>query len=246
MEGGLKRAAPTRSARSLRPGAKETAAHPPRPRCFGSARAQAAAGASVSSIKWDEHGAGLFWGSRGRSRHGGDPRPRAQQRSDRDPIVPDSPRYSDRAARTAVAARRAAGHGLAAVVVVGRGERVRAGAALISRCVARARGEARGNHGKRTCNLVWQSFGKGRCGGGTSKVGSRARLGVGSLCGEGAGFASEGTLRQPRVSRERRADRAELTEMQAEIEHIRAQVRILRDKARQRNLEQEEAGSSTR
>mmetsp|Transcript_14963 Transcript_14963/g.49643 ORF Transcript_14963/g.49643 Transcript_14963/m.49643 type:complete len:241 (-) Transcript_14963:129-851(-) len=56
---------------------------PPRPRCFGSARAQAAAGASVSSIKWDEHGAGLFWGSRGRSRHEGDPRPRAQQRSDR-------------------------------------------------------------------------------------------------------------------------------------------------------------------
>ena len=40
-------------------------------------------GASVSSIKWDEHGAGLFWGSRGRSRHGGDPRPRAQPRSDR-------------------------------------------------------------------------------------------------------------------------------------------------------------------
>ena len=38
------------------------------------------------------------------------------------PIVPDSPRYSDRAARTAVAARRAAGHGLAAVVVVGRGK----------------------------------------------------------------------------------------------------------------------------
>ena len=82
-EGGLKRAAPTRSARSLRPSTKDTAAHPPRPRCFGSARAQAAAGASVSSIKWDEHGAGLFWGSRGRSRHEGDPRPRAQQRSDR-------------------------------------------------------------------------------------------------------------------------------------------------------------------
>ena len=39
--------------------------------------------ASVRSIKWDEHGAGLFWGSRGRSRHEGDPRPRAQQRSDR-------------------------------------------------------------------------------------------------------------------------------------------------------------------
>ena len=91
-EGGIKRAAPTHSARSLRPSTKDTAAHPPRPRCFGSARAQAAAGASVSSIKWDEHGAGLFWGSRGRSRHGGDPRPRAQQRSDRDPIVPDSRR----------------------------------------------------------------------------------------------------------------------------------------------------------
>ena len=48
-EGGLKRAAPTHSARSLRPSTKETAAHPPRPRCFGSARAQAAR-ASVSSI----------------------------------------------------------------------------------------------------------------------------------------------------------------------------------------------------
>ena len=82
-EGGIKRAAPTHSARSLEPSTKDTAAHPPRPRCFGSARAQAAAGASVSSIKWDEHGAGLFWGSRGRSRHGGDPRPRAQPRSDR-------------------------------------------------------------------------------------------------------------------------------------------------------------------
>ena len=59
------------------------------------------------------------------------------------PIVPDSPRSSERAARAAaVAARRAAGHGLAAVVVVGRGERARAGAALISRCVAP--GEGRG------------------------------------------------------------------------------------------------------
>ena len=56
----------------------------PRPRCFGSARATAT---SVSSTKWDEQGVGLFWGSRGRSRHGGDPRPRAQERSDRDPIV---------------------------------------------------------------------------------------------------------------------------------------------------------------
>ena len=59
------------------------------------------------------------------------------------PIVPDSRRFSERAARAAaVAARRAAGHGLAAVVVVGRGERARAGAALISRCVAP--GEGRG------------------------------------------------------------------------------------------------------
>ena len=58
------------------------------------------------------------------------------------PIVPDSPRSSERAARAAVAARRAAGHGLAAVVIVGRGERARAGAALISRCVAP--GEGRG------------------------------------------------------------------------------------------------------
>ena len=81
-EGGLKRAAPTRSARSLRPGAKETAARPSRPRCFGSARAQRRR-ASVSSIRWDEHSAGSFWGSRGRIRHEGDPRPRAQQRSDR-------------------------------------------------------------------------------------------------------------------------------------------------------------------
>ena len=80
-KGELKRAAPTRSARSLRPGTKDTAARPSRPRCFGSARAQEAA--SVSSIKWDEHGAGLFWGSWGRSRHGGDPRPHVQQRSDR-------------------------------------------------------------------------------------------------------------------------------------------------------------------
>ena len=57
------------------------------------------------------------------------------------PIVPDSldPR---RVARAAVAAQRAAVHGLAAAVVVGRGERARAGAALISRCVAP--GEGRG------------------------------------------------------------------------------------------------------
>ena len=146
MEGGLKRAAPTRSARSLRPGAKETAAHPPRPRCFGSARAQAAAGASVSCIKWDEHGAGLFWGSRGRSRYEGDPRTRAQQRSDRDPIVPDSPRYSGRSL-----ARRSQ-HG----VQPGTGSlqwwlwgeaRGPARAQLSSRAASRrARGEARGNH----------------------------------------------------------------------------------------------------
>ena len=85
-EGGLKRAAPTRSERSLRPSTQDTAARPPRPRCFGSARAQAAANErQLSSIKWDEHGTGSCWGSRGRSRHGGDPRPRALQRSGRDP-----------------------------------------------------------------------------------------------------------------------------------------------------------------
>ena len=53
----------------------------------------------------------------------------------------------------AVAARRAAGHGLAAVVVVGRGESARAGAALISRCVAL--GEGRGERQPcGTCNLL--------------------------------------------------------------------------------------------
>ena len=40
-------------------------------------------GGRVSSVKWDEHGTGLVRASRERRRHGGDPRRRAQQRSDR-------------------------------------------------------------------------------------------------------------------------------------------------------------------
>ena len=85
------------------------------------------------------------------------------------PIVPDSPRSSERAARAAaVAARRAAGHGLAAVVVVGRGERARAGAALISRCVAP--GEGRGER------QPWQRH-------------LQSRLAKFRYWGEGAGFA---------------------------------------------------------
>ena len=83
-EGGLKRAAPTRSARSLRPGTKDTAARPSRPRCFGSARAQEAASESQQH-KWDEHGARLLRASRERSRHGGDSRLRARW-----PLCPQS------------------------------------------------------------------------------------------------------------------------------------------------------------
>ena len=55
------------------------------------------------------------------------------------------------AARAAVAARRAAGHGLAAEVVVGRGK-VRAVAALISRCVAPGVGQ-----GKRPVASTWKA-----------------------------------------------------------------------------------------
>ena len=107
--------------------------------------------ARVSSIKWDEQGAGSFWGALGRSRHGGDPRPHAQERSDRDLIVPDLRRSilgasRSRGGRSTACIR----HGLAAVVVVGRGERARAGAALISRCVAP--GEGRGEW------QPWQRF----------------------------------------------------------------------------------------
>ena len=81
------------------------------------------------------------------------------------PIVPDSRRFSERAARAAaVAARRAAGHGLAAVVVVGRGERARAGAALISRCVAPGEGRGERQPGKRTCKSAEQRLGRAKVG----------------------------------------------------------------------------------
>ena len=94
--------------------------------------------ARVSSIKWDEQGAGSFWGALGRSRHGGDPRPHAQERSDRDLIVPDLRRSILGASRsrggrsTACSRARARCRGGCGA----RRGRARAGAALITRRVA--------------------------------------------------------------------------------------------------------------
>ena len=95
------------------------------------------------------------------------------------PIVPDSRRFSERAARAAaVAARRAAGHGLAAVVVVGRGERARAGAALISRCVAPGEGRGERQPWQKACKSAEQRLGRAKVGsqsfgGNTHETGSR-------------------------------------------------------------------------
>ena len=84
------------------------------------------------------------------------------------PIVPDSPQSSERAARAAVAARRAAGTGSLQWWLWGEA-RGPARAQLSSRAASRrARGEARGNHGKRHLQSRWQSFGRN-----THETGSR-------------------------------------------------------------------------
>ena len=73
------------------------------------------------------------------------------------PIVPDSPRSSERAARAAVAARRAAGTGSLQWWLWGEA-RGPARGQLSSRAASRrARGEARGNH-EAPVQSLWQSF----------------------------------------------------------------------------------------
>ena len=105
-------------------------------------------------MKWDKRGTGSLWGSRGRSGHGGDPRPRAQERSDRDLIVPDS-RRSILGEPLARRSQHGVQPGTGSLQWWLWGEaRGPARAQLSSRAASRrARGEARGNHGKGTCNL---------------------------------------------------------------------------------------------
>ena len=83
-EGGLKRAAPTRSARSLRPSAKIHRSTPTSPTLFVDLRGRRRPD-ERQQHKWDEHGACLLRASRERSRHGVDSRLRARW-----PLCPQS------------------------------------------------------------------------------------------------------------------------------------------------------------